>query len=84
LKHAGFEVREETRVYDVVLVDDQLPGWTGLDALRLLRALGSNTRSILVTELSERRAEDPAGLPAAAVRLALRRTRSEGGTTEAG
>jgi CheY-like chemotaxis protein len=83
LKHAGFEVREETRVYDVVLVDDQLPGWTGLDALRLLRALGSNTRSILVAELSERRAEDLAGLPAA-VRLALRRTRSEGGTTEAG
>jgi DNA-binding response OmpR family regulator len=97
LRHAGFEVRGDvvgfpeefatriqTRVYDVILLDDHLPGWTGLDALRLLRALGSNTPVILVTGgLSGGRAEDLARLPAA-VRLALQRTRAEGGTTEAG
>jgi two-component system sensor histidine kinase UhpB len=97
LKQAGFEVRGDvvgfpeefatriqTCVYDVILVDDHLPGWTGLDALRLLRALGSNTPLILVTGgLSQGRAEDLARLPAV-VRLALQRTRAEGGTTEAG
>jgi two-component system sensor histidine kinase UhpB len=97
LRHAGFEVRGDvvgfpeqfatriqTCVYDVILFDDHLPGWTGLDALRLLRALGSNTPLIMVTGgLSEGCAEDLARLPAA-VRLALQRTRADGGTTEAG
>jgi two-component system, NarL family, sensor histidine kinase UhpB len=94
LKEAGFEVRGDvvgfpedfatriqTCVYDVILFDDHLPGWTGLDALRLLRALGSNTPLILVAgRLSEGRAEDLARLPAA-VRRALQRTRAEGGPT---
>jgi CheY-like chemotaxis protein len=57
LKRAGFEVRGDvvgfpeefatriqTCLYDVILADDHLPGWTGLDALRLLRALGLDTR----------------------------------------
>jgi two-component system, NarL family, sensor histidine kinase UhpB len=91
LKQAGFEVRGDivafpedfatriqTCVYDVILFEDHLPGWTGLDALRLLRALGSNTPLILVAgRLSEGRGEDLARLPEA-VRLALQRTRAEG------
>ena len=111
LKRAGFEVREDvvgfpeqfatriqTYLYDVILADDHLPGWTGLDALRLLRALGLDTPLILVSGTpSEGRAvkrlkegvgdyvikADLARLPAA-VRLALQRTSAEGGTTEAG
>jgi CheY-like chemotaxis protein len=95
LKQAGFEVRADvvgfpeefatrmqSRVYDLILVDDQLPGWTGLDVPRLLRALGLDTPLILVPGgLSDGRAEDLARLPAA-VRLALQRTRAEGGTTD--
>jgi CheY-like chemotaxis protein len=79
-----FASRVQTYAYDVILFDDHLPGWTGVDALRFLRALGSNTPLILVAGgLSEGRAEDLARLPAA-VRLALQRTRAEGGRTEAG
>jgi len=111
LKRAGFEIRGDvvrfpeefatriqTCVYDVILADDHLPGWTGLDVLRFLRALGLHTPLILVTgTLSEGRAveylkegmadyvakEDLTRLPAA-VRVALQRTSAEGGTTEAG
>jgi CheY-like chemotaxis protein len=95
LKQAGFEVRGDvvefpeefatciqSCVYDLILVDDQLPGWSGLDALRLLRALGLDTPLILLPGgLGDGRAEDLARLPAA-VRLALQRTRAEGGTTD--
>jgi PAS domain S-box-containing protein len=70
LEHAGFEVqgdvvdspeqfaeRVRTGVYDVVLADYNLPGWTGLDALELLRALGLDVPLILVTgTLGEERA----------------------------
>jgi DNA-binding response OmpR family regulator len=96
LKRAGFEIRGDvvrfpeefatriqTCVYDVILAEDHLPGWTGLDVLRFLRALGLHTPLILVTgTLSQGRA-NLTRLPAA-VRVALQRTSAEGGTTEAG
>src|SRR5882724_1899628 len=70
LERAGFEVqgdvvdlpeqfaeRVRAGVYDVVLSDYSLPGWTGLDALELLRALGLDVPLILVTgTLGEERA----------------------------
>ena len=62
LKRAGFQVRadlvatpeEFTRrlhahSYDVILADYRLPGWTGLDALALLRQLGKEIPFLLVT-----------------------------------
>jgi PAS domain S-box-containing protein len=43
--------------WDLVLCDYRMPGWSGLDALRLLRALGMDTPLILVTgTLGEERA----------------------------
>jgi PAS domain S-box-containing protein len=62
LRNAGFDVtadtvetREQyeaklrTGRYDVVLSDFRLPGWTGIDALTILRGLGRSLPFILVT-----------------------------------
>ena len=47
----------QTQAYDIILADYMLPGWTGRDAYRRLRALGDATPLILVTgELGEERA----------------------------
>ena len=37
------------RVYDIVLADYRLPGWTGMDALREMRRLGFDIPLILIT-----------------------------------
>jgi two-component system, cell cycle sensor histidine kinase and response regulator CckA len=44
-----FEAKLRTGRYDVVLSDYRLPGWTGLDALTILRGLGRALPFILVT-----------------------------------
>ena len=62
LQGAGFQcqphivgTREEFRdhlqrfQYDIVLADYRLPGWTGMDALAMIRESGSETPFILVT-----------------------------------
>jgi PAS domain S-box-containing protein len=62
LQKAGFEVRgdvvetaeelvERVRAgsYEVVLADYRLPGWTGLDAVEILRREGQDLPTILVT-----------------------------------
>jgi len=62
LKKAGFEVcadlvqtpeefseRLRSSTYDIVLADYRLPGWTGLEALALLRQLGQDVPFLLVT-----------------------------------
>jgi PAS domain S-box-containing protein len=38
-----------SRVYDIVLADYRLPGWTGMDALREMRRLGFDLPLILIT-----------------------------------
>src|SRR5712692_4111565 len=62
LKKAGFKLRVDlaqtleevtarlhSTAYDVVLADYRLPGWTGLDALPVLRCLGKDIPLLLVT-----------------------------------
>ncbi len=62
LKRAGFEVhcdivqspeefseRMRSGTYDIVLADYQLPQWTGIDVLALLRQLGNEIPFLLVT-----------------------------------
>ena len=62
LKRAGWEVAAEVvqtaeecaqclraRAYDIVLADYGLPNWTGMGALELVRAQGTDTPFILVT-----------------------------------
>src|SRR5712692_9376607 len=62
LKRAGFEVhcdivqspeefseRMRSSIYDIVLADYQLPQWTGMDALALLRQLEKEIPLLLVT-----------------------------------
>jgi two-component system cell cycle sensor histidine kinase/response regulator CckA len=39
----------DARTYDVVLSDFNIPGWSGMDALRLLRDAGHETPFLLVT-----------------------------------
>ena len=70
LERAGFQVSAEMaetpeeftqrlaqREYDVVLADYRLPGWTGMDALAILRQQGFTLPFILVTgTLGEERA----------------------------
>ena len=46
---ADFRARLEGGVYDVVLSDYSLEGWTGMEAFDALRALGRDTPFILVT-----------------------------------
>ncbi len=62
LKKAGFKLRADlaqtleevterlhSTAYDVILADYRLPGWTGLDALAVLRRLGKDIPVLLVT-----------------------------------
>ncbi len=62
LKKAGFKVctdlvqtpeefseRLRANTYDIVLADYRLPGWTGLEAMQLLRQLGQDIPFLLVT-----------------------------------
>jgi len=44
-----FVERLSAKAYDVVLADYRLPGWTGMDALELLRQQGKEIPFILVT-----------------------------------
>jgi len=44
-----FRARLESGTYDVVLSDYRMPGWTGLDALRLIKEAGLDTPLILIT-----------------------------------
>ena len=44
-----FVERLSAKAYDVVLADYRLPGWTGMDALELLRQQGKEIPLILVT-----------------------------------
>jgi two-component system, cell cycle sensor histidine kinase and response regulator CckA len=44
-----FQERLQQKTYDIILGDYQIPGWTGLDALKWLRSSGNNTPFILVT-----------------------------------
>lgn len=45
----GFAARVGSQPYDVVLADYELPGWTGLEALRALKNTGAEIPFILVT-----------------------------------
>jgi PAS domain S-box-containing protein/diguanylate cyclase (GGDEF)-like protein len=38
-----------TYTYDVIVADYNLPGWTGMEALKLLRAMGNDTPLIILT-----------------------------------
>jgi DNA-binding NtrC family response regulator len=72
IERAGFAVRADVAEtpeevvarldagpYDLVLSDYRLPGWTGMDALALLRARGHDTPLIIVTRpLGDERAVD--------------------------
>ncbi len=49
LERAGFLERATGGDFDLVLADYRLPGWTGLDALRELRARGCDLPVIIVT-----------------------------------
>lgn len=62
LKEGGFEIASDTvetaeefkrllrsKHYDIVLVDYGLPGWTGLDAIRMLKDAGQDIPVIVVT-----------------------------------
>src|SRR3954469_18104040 len=44
-----FSARLQGGAYDVVLSDYRMPGWTGLDALRLIKEAGLDTPLILIT-----------------------------------
>src|ERR1051326_2006497 len=44
-----FVAKLEGAPYDVILADYRLPGWTGMDALRVARERNENTPFILVT-----------------------------------
>jgi diguanylate cyclase (GGDEF)-like protein/PAS domain S-box-containing protein len=44
-----FCARLNAQIYDVILSDYRLPGWTGMDALEFLRQQGKNIPLILVT-----------------------------------
>jgi PAS domain S-box-containing protein len=39
----------ETNTYDIIIADFQLPGWTGLDAYKMLKETGDDTPLLLVT-----------------------------------
>lgn len=44
-----FKAEVNTNKYDVILSDYRMPGWTGLDAVRWLRAVGYTVPFILIT-----------------------------------
>ena len=44
-----FQERVQEKTYDIILGDFRIPGWTGLEAVKWLRASGNNTPFILVT-----------------------------------
>ncbi|PPA79465.1 MAG: aerobic respiration control sensor protein ArcB [ANME-2 cluster archaeon HR1] len=39
----------EANTYDIIIADFQLPGWTGLDAYKMLKEIDNNTPLLLVT-----------------------------------
>ena len=44
-----FQARAQQKSYDIILGDYRIPGWTGLEAVKWLRASGITTPFILVT-----------------------------------
>ncbi|MEO8619817.1 MAG: response regulator [bacterium] len=44
-----FSARLKSGTYDIVLSDYRMPGWTGLDALRLVKEAGLDTPLIMIT-----------------------------------
>ena len=46
---AGFLAQIQSRDFDLVLADYRLPGWTGVDALKVMQEMGKNLPFILVT-----------------------------------
>ncbi len=45
----------QSGIFDAILADYRLPNWTGLEALKELRASGKDTPFLLVTGLSARK-----------------------------